>query len=225
MAPRDLERISSNHSIHTMSETLLFRPPNPNKVRHEFKIGDTVRISRLVDTFTDPSMIGHVGTIVEQDDSWPFAFLCDVACATCHSTHTMNEEELDLQESSVLATVREKAQVDLEYTKSRPEEVQIDATLAVEMTLCGFTHASVTLEKPLMSELPDPGWRRTLLFKVGLCTVKELYVALQGVATAACAKVLSVETYSVRQNWTYLRIGDEETTLLEVPVRAVLVGK
>jgi hypothetical protein len=205
--------------------TLLFRPPNPAKSRHEFKLGDTVRIARLCDTFTSRDIIGHIGTIVEQDDEWPFAYMCDVACSTCRSIHTMNEDELDLHEGKVVEAMREKAGVEMEPSTVDPAAVMIDSILATEMLLAGFTRTSVAIEKPMLSDVADQGWRRTLLFMVRLATIAEIYQAVQRIAVAANSKVLSVETYSAREGWAFVRAGDEEVTCLEIPIRVVLVER
>ena len=205
----------------------VFRPPKPGKTRHEFRMGQRVKIARLVDSFTTPDIIGHTGTIVNQDDDWPFSFLCEVQCETCAGVHTMNEEELDGFEEPDIEELREKAGVDLpEKTPEERDRAMIDSILAVELQLISslVQCPSVHLDPPPLSQVAAPAWRRTILFRSGMTEIGPLYQAMLKVAVAVNAKVLSLETYSRESGWVFVSAGQEDTFCIEVPVRVVLVG-
>lgn len=60
-----------------------------------FNVSDRVKIVRLLDTLSNPALVGHVVVIQSQDwDAFPWVCNYETRCETCEGHHYVHEDEL-----------------------------------------------------------------------------------------------------------------------------------
>lgn len=222
----DLELTEPEPKI--LASTIRFRPPNPNKHEHEFKVGDFVVIARLEHSVpTSREILHHCGVITEVDDFSPSSV--EMRCASCVGSHTMHESELDLLEDRTVLMLREKTGVDNRpITKAELDKLTFEDEIAVLMHKAGFLRVAVE-DRPIPfadPELPTPHWTKYVYGTIGQMAPFSVHAAkLLKVAHTINAHLVEWHCYNLHRGWSALTLDDMDTLTFDMPTRAVLQSK
>jgi hypothetical protein len=212
----------------TVSE-IRWRQPmfGPDFEKHTFKVGDRVRIARLADNMTSREIIDHRGIIIEIDDLSNSSV--EMRCSTCGSIHTMHEQELDFMGDDLIRMLQEKAGIPDDPVVVNESNENLENFLAVGMHRAGFLRISVQ-DKPAPAgdpRYPRPVWAKHVYGVIGrLAPFRVYHDALIKVAEQAGGYLVEWASFSHKSGYdSLIRPEDLDTLTLEMPIRAVMVGK
>lgn len=199
----------------------------PDFEKHTFKVEDRVRIARLADNMTSRDIIGHRGVIIEIDELSNSSV--EMRCSTCGGIHTMHEQELDFLGDDLIRMLQEKAGIPDDPVVVNESNENLENFLAVGMHRAGFLRISVQ-DKPAPAgdpRYPRPLWAKHVFGVIGrLAPFRVYHDALIKIAEQAGGYLVEWASFSHKDGYNSV-ITDEDldTLTLEMPIRAVMVGK
>ncbi len=212
-----------------LASTIRFRPPNPDKYGHEFKVSDFVVIARLEHSIpTSQSILHHCGIITEVDDC-AGATAVEIQCHSCDGTHRMHESELDLLEDRTVLMLRDKAGVNNRpVSKAEADKRDFEDEIAILMHNEGFLRVAVE-DRPVPfadPALPTPHWSKYVYGTIGQMGPFSLHAGrLLHVAHAIKAHLVEWHCFNLHKGWVALTLDDMDTLTFDMPTRAVFQSR
>jgi hypothetical protein len=195
--------------------------------RHTFRVGDRVRIARLVDSITSRAIIDHRGIVIEIDDMSPS--MVEMRCATCNGIHTMHEQELDFLGADLIRLLQEKAGIPDDPEVINESNENLEDFLAVGMHRAGLLRISVHDKAAPAGDprYPRPVWQKYVFGFIGRLAPMRVYNdALVKIADQAGGYLVEWAVFSHESGYDAVTMPDDLNTLtLEMPIRALMVAK
>jgi hypothetical protein len=194
---------------------------------HAFKVDDRVRIARIADKTTTRALIGHFGVITDIDAVSPNSV--EMLCSTCHSFHTMHEQELDFYGDDLVRLLEEKAGIKPEEPVVDKEKDRLENFLALLMHEAGFERICI---KDIPAPAGDPRYSRPAWSKYSYGLIgayapfRGYHKALIKLADEAGGYLVEWACYSHKRGYNSVITEDDlDTMTIEMPIRALIVAK